>query len=517
MAVVLFAGGPGAVWLPAVVGALAIAAGIIGLSRGLATGRTLSVEVRDDAGQPSETQTRNVMILLTSLAGSRPRGLHCAIGSDVDSLSESSLSGVASGRVLATLQALGRFLTGSTPWRLSVDATDQDNLAVNMSRHGRQLDAAMINRSDLGLSAADDGSGDLDKFVAAFALLLLSSNYTDVAGLAGTTSWRSLGLHFVASTGLREDAGDARAIAILSHAVDLDPGNHPAGLMLQYRRHRYGKGFDELRRYADWLSAEAAHLEAEHSPTENADFTLHYQRVLLNYVITVQNLVAVGGHGPDPTTGPDASRARERALQLVRLIDARTAEPAAKRGELPLLEQKMRLVAATGYVALGGSEDLLEIGSRLTEATISASPWVRYDLGRMYYAQSEEQANPSRKAELRELALGHLEFAMIAPRPRSFVWKDPTLARLHADPRFQKLARSPRTEFWDLEPLRPYRAQFAGLGITSPLRLSTFVGSRAELGDYLGAGRLQTLALLGISELANRTEVLSLLPWAEEL
>ncbi|HSP76735.1 MAG TPA: hypothetical protein VLO31_11060, partial [Cryobacterium sp.] len=32
-----------------------------------------------------------------------------------------------------------------------------------------------------------------------------------------------------------------------------------------------------------------------------------------------------------------------------------------------------------------------------------------------------------------------------------------------------------------------------------------------------GAGRLQTLALLGISELANRTEVLSLLPWAEEL
>ncbi|HSP74932.1 MAG TPA: hypothetical protein VLO31_01800, partial [Cryobacterium sp.] len=41
VAVVLFAGGPGAVWLPAVVGALAIAAGIIGLSRGLATGRTL--------------------------------------------------------------------------------------------------------------------------------------------------------------------------------------------------------------------------------------------------------------------------------------------------------------------------------------------------------------------------------------------------------------------------------------------------------------------------------------------
>lgn len=522
-AIVLFAGGPGVVWLLAVAGLLVIVAGIVGLSRGLATGRGLSVEVRDEAGRPAEIHTRNVMVLLTTLAGSRPRGLHFAIGSDVDSLSGSTLSGVAPGRVAAMLQAAGRFVTGSTPWRLSVDATDRDNLAVSVARHGRELHAAVINRSDLGLSAAgsDRQAADLDKFVAAFALIALASSYPDVAGLAGTTSWRSLGLHFVASTELRADDDDPRAIAILGHAVDLDPGNHPAGLMLQYRRNRYVTEFDALRRYADWLSAEAAHLEAEHSPTRHADFALHYQRVLLNYVVTVVNLVAIGGHGPDPTTGPDASRARDRALQLVRLIDARTGEkegePSGGRGELHLLEQKMRLVAATGYVALGGSSDLLEIGSRLAEAAISASPWVRYDLGCMHYAQSEEQTNPERRKELEELALEHLRYAMIAPRPRSFIWKDPMLARLHADPRFQEVARSPRPDFWDLEPLRPYRRQFAVLGITSPLRLSSFPGGTAELSDYLGAGRLQTLALLGISELANRTEVLSLLPWAEEL
>ena len=238
-AVVLFAAGPGVLWLLAVTGALVIVAGIVGLSRGLATDRGISVEVRDDAGQPAEAHTKNVLVRLMTLAGSRPRGLHFAIGSDVDSLSDSSLSGVVPGRVLAALQALARFVIGSAPWHLSVTAADHDNLAVSMSRHGRQVDAAAINRSDLGLSAVEGGDAvDLDKFVAAFALMVLSSKYTDIEGLAGTTSWRSLGLHFVASTELRDDDSDAHAIAILSHAVDLDPGNHPAGLMLQYRRHR---------------------------------------------------------------------------------------------------------------------------------------------------------------------------------------------------------------------------------------------------------------------------------------
>ncbi|TFC84210.1 hypothetical protein E3T23_00470 [Cryobacterium cheniae] len=515
---VLFAGGPGVVWVLAYPGALMMVAGMVGFSRGLATDRKISVEVRDEAGQPAETRTRNVMVLLTSLAGSRPKGLYFAIGSDVAFLSDSSLSGVVPNRVLAALQAIATFMIGSTPWRLSVDATNPDNLAVSMSRHGRQIDAATINRSDLGLARLDGGDTvDLDKFVAAFALMILSTQYTDVEGLAGTGSWRSLGLHFVASTDLRDDASDARAIAILSHAVDLDPDNHPASLMLQYRLHRYGTEFDELRRYADWLSVETAHLEAEHSPTQDADFSLHYHRVLLNYVITVENLVSVTDRPSGTSTSTDAIRARESALELVRLIDAGAGERNIEPGEVSLLKRKMRLVAATGYVALGGSQDLLEIGSRIKEAGISASPWVRYDLGCMFHAQSQEQTDPTRKAELRELALGHLEYAMIAPRPRSFVWKDPMLTQLHADPRFQKLAGNPRTDFWDLNSLQPYRTQFADLGITSPFHLSTLVGSRSELGDFLGAGRLQTLALLGISELANRAEVLSMLPWSEEL
>ena len=515
---VLFAGGPGVVWVLAYPGALMMVAGMVGFSRGLATDRKISVEVRDEAGQPAETRTRNVMVLLTSLAGSRPKGLYFAIGSDVAFLSDSSLSGVVPNRVLAALQAIATFMIGSTPWRLSVDATNPDNLAVSMSRHGRQIDAATINRSDLGLARLDGGDTvDLDKFVAAFALMILSTQYTDVEGLAGTGSWRSLGLHFVASTDLRDDASDARAIAILSHAVDLDPDNHPASLMLQYRLHRYGTEFDELRRYADWLSVETAHLEAEHSPTQDADFSLHYHRVLLNYVITVENLVSVTDRPSGTSTSTDAIRARESALELVRLIDAGAGERNIEPGEVSLLKRKMRLVAATGYVALGGSQDLLEIGSRIKEAGISASPWVRYDLGCMFHAQSQEQTDPTRKAELRELALGHLEYAMIAPRPRSFVWKDPMLTQLHADPRFQKLAGNPRTDFWDLNSLQPYRTRFADLGITSPFHLSTLVGSRSELGDFLGAGRLQTLALLGISELANRAEVLSMLPWSEEL
>ena len=515
---VLFAGRPGLMWVLAIPGALMIVAGVAALSRSLATARKICVEVRDEAGQPAETHTRNVMVLLTTLAGSRPKGLHFAIGSDVEFLSDSALSGVVPNRVLAALQAIATFVIGSTPWHLSVDATNPDTLAVSMSRHGRQLDAATINRSDLGLARLDGGDDvDLDKFAAAFALMILSTQYTDVEGLAGTGSWRSLGLHFVASTELRDDDSDARAIAILSHAVDLDPGNHPASLMLQYRLHRYGTEFGELRRYADWLSAEAAHLEAEHSPTQDADFALHYQRVLLNYVITVENLVSVADRPSGASTSPDANRARESALELVRLIDAGAGERDEEQGEVSLLKQKMRLVAATGYVALGGSQDLLEIGGRIKEAGISPSPWVRYDLGCMFYAQSQGQTNPTLKAELRDLALGHLEYAMIAPRPRSFVWKDPMLTRLHADPRFQKLAGNPRTDFWDLEPLQPYRRKLAGLGITSPLHLSTGVGSRAELGDHLRVGRLQTLALLGISELANRAEVLSMLPWTEEL
>ncbi|MBC7443568.1 MAG: hypothetical protein H7311_13790 [Ramlibacter sp.] len=538
VAVVAFAGGGWALRLLAAVGTLAVLAGIAGCARGLATDRKISVQVRDDAGQPAESRTRNVMVLLTELGGSRPEGLHFAIGSDVDVLTDSSLSGVVPGKVPAVLQAVWAFVFGTAPWRLSVDATSRDNLAVSMTRHGRQVDAAAINREDLGLSRVEGGGAvDLDKFVAAFALMALAERYTDLEGLAGTASWRALGLHYVASTDFHGDDTDARAIALLSHAVEVDPGSHPASLMLQYRQHRYGTEFEELRRYADWLSSEASHLEQEHSPAPtspwwsraegapgrvrgvpvSADFALHYQRVLLNYVITVENLVSIPVRESDPSTTPEVSRAKERALELVRLIDAGRGEEGNQKREFSLLERQMLPVAATGYVALGGSQDLAEISGRIKEAGLSASPWGRYGLACMYYAQSREQTNETRKAELRDLAFQNLEYAMIAERLLRFVWKDPMLIELHSDPRFQKLARIPRTDFWDLEPLTSYRKQLAALGIRSPLHLSTFEGTRAELSDHLGASRLHTGVLLDVSELANRTEVLSLLPWADLL
>ncbi|TFC52227.1 hypothetical protein E3T26_12240 [Cryobacterium sp. TMT1-21] len=538
VAVVSWAGGAGARWLLAAAGTLAVVAGTAAFSRGLATDRRISVQVRDDTGKPVESRTRNVMVLLTGLGGSKPEGLHFAIGSDVEVLSDASLSGVLPGKVLAVLQAVSTFVFGTAPWRLWVDATSQDNLAVSLTRHGRQVDATAINRDELRLTEVDGGGDvDLDKFVAAFALTALTEGYTDLEGLAGASSWRALGLHYVASTDFYDDDRAASALRLLSSAVNLDPNSHAARLLLQFRQHRSATEFEELRRYADWLSNEADHLEAKHQPAHRspwwsrtpafpvptetdpvaADFAMHYRRVLLNYVITVENLASIPDQGSDPSTTPQVSHARERALQLVRLIDGSRGAEGSRGPELTLLEQNMRLVAATGYVALGGSQDLAEINGRIKEAGMSASPWVRYDLACMLYAQSREQTNEKWKEELRNLALEHLEYAMIAERPRNFVWKDPMLVELHPDPRFQKLARIPRTDFWDLDPLAPYREKFADLGISSPLHLSTFVGTRAELSDHLGASRLHTALLLDISELANRTETLSLLPWAGPL
>ncbi|MGZ4521463.1 MAG: hypothetical protein ACXVXW_13770, partial [Mycobacteriaceae bacterium] len=190
-----------------------------------------------------------------------------ACGTDVTALKEVGLTAAPSNGVAAAALVLVNLLIPRAPWRVRVDAEDADKMSVTVTRNGRVMKTATIDRDALGLRVVlpghdrtDGGTAlypDLHMMAAAVMLTALVGEYDDIYGLREATDWRSVGLCAIATFNF-PDAKDR--LPLLARAIDYDPKNRLAQAAFHHARARRSTDPDCLVQYIDWLNKEIESL-----------------------------------------------------------------------------------------------------------------------------------------------------------------------------------------------------------------------------------------------------------------
>ena len=239
------------------IGLLGASAAVALLGWWLATRLRVAVSVRTDAGEDA-LAGGFISSLLGDLGAAPPRGLEVPTGADASELSNALAAIPGAGTLAAKLGAFLAGLLGATPWRAEVVMVPGDALAVRLSRSGHSVSAVVIRPSD-GRNATGQGEPtppvDLMRLAAAYLLTTLSEHHGPFPGLAGATSWRSLGLHYIATTDLAAESSRELERQVVGRAVGLDPDNRLAKLAWQHAQLRRSTRPDELEAYQQWLGA----------------------------------------------------------------------------------------------------------------------------------------------------------------------------------------------------------------------------------------------------------------------
>lgn len=248
-------------------GGLLALIGSLVLATYLSSRLRLSLDVRDTKGNSNKVDVSRIGALLHELGGDPPRGLEVPEGADVTALGDEAMPLTYTNKVLAAIQKLVVSIIGVTPWKVVVSATNDDSFTVAMARNGASVGAATIDRNELRLAAGSGGAGqgsagtstkgaagaelELHKMAAAYILTTLAGKHYGFDGLCGTTNWRSLGLHYIATTGSAADLD--REKRLLGAALDYDHGNMLAEVALQNRMFRNSTDPSTIKTYAEWL------------------------------------------------------------------------------------------------------------------------------------------------------------------------------------------------------------------------------------------------------------------------
>lgn len=222
----------------------------------------LLLTVRRAAGDASEgvedkVATGHVLALLSELGSEAPRGLETVVGADVTALNAAGLVTAPQGKLASAVFQFLRVFWRQAPWEVTVSVVSEDLQTVQVSRNGRHVRSAVVDRNALGLETtilAPDGSAterkpDLHRMTAAVVLCALHEAY-GFPGLGGARSWRSVGLQYIATTDHR---GHPTEWELLAQAVNDDPGNTAALLALWHARYRTSTDGQELKMYASLL------------------------------------------------------------------------------------------------------------------------------------------------------------------------------------------------------------------------------------------------------------------------
>ena len=245
---------------------------VLALSWASARRMRLLLTVRRAPSEPGESiedkvATGHVLALIGELGSESPRGLEAVVGTDVTALSAAGLESAPQGKLASAVFQLLQVVWRQAPWEVTVSVVSEDLHTVHISRNGRHVRSAVVDRHSLGLGGVvldPDGSAterrpDLHRMTAAVVLCTLQEAYR-FAGLGGATSWRSVGLQYIATTDHPRQPAEWE---LLARAVNDDPGNKAALLALWHARYRNSKDAGELKTYVELLED---YLTREHGP-----------------------------------------------------------------------------------------------------------------------------------------------------------------------------------------------------------------------------------------------------------
>lgn len=396
------------------------AAGSFLFATWMASRQRLSVDVRNSKGEANESDTSYVVALLNDLGGSRPRGLEVPRGTDATGLSAVPLSTTFSNGVLAALQKTFESVFGITPWRIAVDSKSDDLVSVVVTRNGWTAGAASISRSNRLIFPALPAEGkataegvpalDLYKMAAAFILATLAPHYQGFKGLGGATDWRSIGLHFIATTDFEGHKDEQ--ILLLARAMELDPENLPAEAAMRnlYYRH-FPTETTEQMAYRDWLGIVVARFDKSWWLRFGQRGLL--QRIRFSYMCVTLNLMA----GMD-TQDADVDKASEIARKLMKGLTRLSSESES-------LEKRLRPHAALVFDTILRKQgeahpvdEWPEMWKRWhKEATTSPAPKLAYNSACSLATQGESWTNVKPR----------LDAAILDPELKARAPEDPEL------------------------------------------------------------------------------------------
>lgn len=502
----------------------------------------IHVEVRNSDGTVSELGAGHFAAVVGELAGEEPRGLEIQRGSDVTAMASTVLAATPEGTIAKLVATLLRILMGSAPWQVELEEVDKDTLAFTVSRNFRPLQASLIQGSALGLDvpliAASDTQvspaskdepnapagekPDLYRVAAAALVVQLSEYHQGFGALGPVTDWRSLGLHYVATTQL--DGNREAQRQALARAVGDDPGNLPAQVAYLFCLYREATTKDSLRGYSGALSATLESME-NHPDLRNSQVQRRALHSRLAAEINYAYASSKEGPSPDLAELKTASNALQRfynnslfksdtVMEAGTLLATqsdtgyldvpgnagkpRLGRPALMLGSLPA-------AAAMVLWADDHSEDASKLRSEdrsswLTWLKRAAGPTADYQVG-CYYATASQRTD-----EFTELAARHLTRAATDPRLAAWLRKDPQLAQALREDRFVKeFGQDPRTDFLSLSPLAAFADTFAEMGITTPEEILDYTPE--QLANTLGRPEGTATRLLQLAEAATSPEL----------
>ena len=498
-------------WTPVALGAAVALVAIALIAAAMGTRLRLSVEVRKADGNVNQAATGQVIALLADLGGAPPSGLEVPRGSDVTTLSDTSMVGTPETKLIAALLRIWQFIFGTIPWRVRVDEESDDLHAVVITRNGRAVASAIVDRHQLDLrsriverasdssaasnaEAADKGpSPDLHRFSAAVVLATLADRYEGFEGLFGVADWRSLGLHYVATTDYVGEANKAASERALAKACNYDTSNVPAAVALRHSQDRESVKENVLENYVAWLSRIwRSKLKPEHA------YALRL-RVLRTLVVTECNRRALDADKPDGTPIENHPyRADDDVYSAAdRLIMDLDKVPELFKPTASAFAEEMHASAAAVYLSLGGMDaDCLTAARGWLQEEYLFSPTGHYNyaclLARPHLPRESnapaEWDVPSDEDSLTKAAKAavlELKLASVDPECRAWMAEDPWLAQLRKTAEYKEaFPCKPRKDHLGLEPFVEYAEKLRAAGLhtaqdlanASPWRLARHLG-----------------------------------------
>lgn len=497
----------------------------------------LATRIRLDVKGPTDTtDIGTVVALLSELGAEKPRGLEVPRGADVTAL-DGVLGSLPENPVLKVLKDIVRSISGVTPWTATIEG-DAETRVVTVVRNGRTLGSAIVDPGRLGLTTDDDETATAKassttgetaapdhtlKMAAAFVLCTMAQVHPSISrGLAGTTSWKSLGYQYVGSTTqltASDTTGRDRQRALLARALDEDAENRSARLAFRHALDREATDCTTLSGYAGFLEDFQADLDGEHAFDTDA---LRLRAVYTRGLILVNAIYAhaAGSHGVAAGTECDLDPAATAGLaqDALKELHDLVSTPAVHTPD-PLKEFRRRFADDV--------QGVLWLTKVSGDEPRPSSPTGMYNLGCTFASRHDVEWHPPTSAPGTRVvirttpltaeqekddrtATQWLGLARQDPAVENWLGDDPQLSGFRTRRTYRTaFLTAPRTDFFTLATVKPFatRLRGAGYGDVSLLAAARPVSlARVVAGDVGLASQLVELARLR-SGLATFTPV----------
>jgi hypothetical protein len=482
---------------------IVLVVGAITFGWALSQSLRLSIRVKDAAGQDDANASAHVAGLIRELAAPDLRGIEAPPPVGGSALENAGLTSTPEGRLANAAYRLLQLLVPRTPWVVNVHEESADVLAVTVVQHGRLVLGDVIDRDLIRLRIPlvdDDGkpikSGDTERYpdlrrvAAAMAVAALGSRY-EMRGLAGATSWRGIGRHFVARTDLR---GHPDRPEVLARALNADPENQAVLLEYWYSLYRNSTDPEKLRLYARFLEAFSARKVTP-------DLLLRAARS--RYVALVNAYYAQAAEEPDNwTTSETARQARLAVIHAIEHMDKTVTKAKSDGVKQELIGQaEQALGPALAWLQLwddtGAPRDEL-FQPQVMPGAVYSPPSTSYGWA-CFYA-SRAQTRHRHKEDL-EHVIVHLRAVEGSKRLVTWRSKDPQLKGVWQEPALRKaFGRKPLKTLGEVSALTEHMAALKKIGATSPE--AVLQHGKTELGLLLEASAGQAGVVRQVAQLA---------------